>query len=179
MYKTNGRPNGHATMDFKTVEGAEKAIRTMTHHQLGDRQLIVREVTDQDRERLAQMESDDPAAGGKTEVEPSGWGVATVPHDPSADAPPNISPPVLALASVTPAMLEQAGFPGPITNTLYITGVRLVHCVTTHLLLGISPFHRNTLGDGFVGREPAGCSSFPTKATIHNLINPSLYDLYT
>lgn len=50
-------------MEFKTCEGAEKAINTMHRFEIGDRKLVVREETAKDILRISKMEVDGSVPG--------------------------------------------------------------------------------------------------------------------
>uniref|UniRef100_A0A5K3FAF7 Protein kinase domain-containing protein n=1 Tax=Mesocestoides corti TaxID=53468 RepID=A0A5K3FAF7_MESCO len=120
LMKTNGRPNGMGLMEFKSVDGAEKAIEKMHRFEIGDRRIIVREETLRDQERMATMEFDGPSNQGM-----DGGGMA--PPASSPGIPPQArnssANPVPAIANVTPNMLEGMGIRGPITDSLYISNL--------------------------------------------------------
>ena len=112
--KSNGRPNGMGLMEFKSIEGAEKAIEKMHRFEIGDRRIIVREETLRDQERMANMEFDGPSN----------------PQIDSGMMPPNagpgMHPPGNAgsnVANLTPNVLEGMGIRGPITDSLYISNL--------------------------------------------------------
>ena len=48
----DGKFTGNATMEFKTLDGAQKAVEQMHKYSINGREIIVREETSKDRERL-------------------------------------------------------------------------------------------------------------------------------
>ncbi|VDL39653.1 unnamed protein product [Hymenolepis diminuta] len=128
LMKTNGRPNGMGLMEFKTVEGAEKAIEKMHRYEIEGRRIIVREETLRDQERMANMEFDGPANSSMDG--PMGqMGMPPPPQNVGPGMPPQDrgygvgnmgAPPV---ANLTPNMLESMGVRGPITDSLYVSNL--------------------------------------------------------
>ncbi|VDO02809.1 unnamed protein product, partial [Rodentolepis nana] len=101
LMKTNGRPNGMGLMEFKTIEGAEKAIEKMHRYEIEGRRIIVREETLRDQERMANMEFDGP-----TNASMEGpMGQMGMPPPPQ-----NVGPGIM-------------GVRGPITDSLYVSNL--------------------------------------------------------
>lgn len=124
--KSKGRPNGMGLMEFKSVEGAEKAIEKMHRFEIGDRRIVVREETLRDQERMANMEFDGPASSSMDGPGPTG-GMMMSPPNSGPGMPPqdrgyggNAAP---AVGSLTPSVLENMGVRGPITDSLYISNL--------------------------------------------------------
>ncbi|CAH8601854.1 unnamed protein product [Heterobilharzia americana] len=91
-------------MEFKTIEGAEKAIETMHRFEVGDRKLVVREETARDAARIASMEVD-----------------GALPNDPANSVECGN---VAGVGPVfTPHMLSQMGIEGPITDSVYVSNL--------------------------------------------------------
>ncbi|CAI2733040.1 unnamed protein product [Schistosoma spindalis] len=104
LFKKNGKPNGMGLMEFKTLEGAQKAIEMMHRFEVGDRKLVVRQETARDAARFASMEVD----GGLL----------------SDSANPNESVNMAATGPVfTPQILGQVGIDGPITDSVYVSNL--------------------------------------------------------
>ncbi|CAH8632063.1 unnamed protein product [Heterobilharzia americana] len=104
LFKKNGKPNGMGLMEFKTIEGAEKAIETMHRFEVGDRKLVVREETARDAARIASMEVD-----------------GALPNDPANSVECGN---VAGVGPVfTPHMLSQMGIEGPITDSVYVSNL--------------------------------------------------------
>lgn len=121
LMKSNGRPNGMGLMEFKSIEGAEKAIEKMHRFEIGDRRIIVREETLRDQERMASMEFDGPSnpsidVGGGMIPPNAGPGMPPQPRGNAATAVPGV-------ANLTPTVLEGMGVRGPITDSLYISNL--------------------------------------------------------
>ncbi|CAH8866893.1 unnamed protein product [Trichobilharzia szidati] len=104
LFKKNGKPNGMGLMEFKTIEGAEKAIEKMHRFEIGDRKLVVREETARDAARIATMEVDTP-----------------LPSDSMNTSETVNSAPVGPI--YTPQMLNQMGIEGPITDSVYVSNL--------------------------------------------------------
>ncbi|BHF84385.1 Myelin expression factor 2 [Sparganum proliferum] len=121
LMKSNGRPNGMGIMEFKTIEGAEKAIEMMNRFEIGDRKIIVREETLRDQERMAHMEFDGPV--GNDPSNQGGIGLGSVAPGPMTAPACAINPSVAAMTTVTPMMLERMGIKGPLTDSLYISNL--------------------------------------------------------
>ncbi|VEL13403.1 unnamed protein product, partial [Protopolystoma xenopodis] len=102
-----------ALMEFRTYDGAEKAIEMMHRFEIGDRKLVVREETHRDIERMAEMESDAPGDQGHLNM----------PNPVTANAVAMNNPALAAIGSVTPAMLERMGIEGPITDSIYVSNL--------------------------------------------------------
>ncbi|CAH8551782.1 unnamed protein product [Schistosoma turkestanicum] len=104
LFKKNGKPNGMGLMEFKTLEGAQKAIEIMHRFEVGDRKLVVRQETARDAARLASMEVD----GGLL----------------SDSINPNESVNMAASGPVfNPQMLGQVGIDGPVTDSVYVSNL--------------------------------------------------------
>ncbi|XP_018645754.1 rna recognition motif (rrm) domain containing protein, putative [Schistosoma mansoni] len=104
LFKKNGKPNGMGLMEFKTLEGAQKAIETMHRFEVGDRKLVVRQETARDAARLASMEVDGGLLSDSTN--------------------PNESVNMAATGPVfTPQMLGQVGIDGPVTDSVYVSNL--------------------------------------------------------
>ncbi|VDK23037.1 unnamed protein product [Taenia asiatica] len=121
LMKSNGRPNGMGLMEFKSIEGAEKAIEKMHRFEIGDRRIIVREETLRDQERMASMEFDGPSnpsidVGGGMMPPNAGPGMPPQPRGSAGAAVPGV-------ANLTPTVLEGMGVRGPITDSLYISNL--------------------------------------------------------
>lgn len=116
LMKSNGRPNGMGLMEFKSIEGAEKAIEKMHRFEIGDRRIIVREETLRDQERMANMEFDGPS---NPQMD-SGM----MPPNPGSGMPPQqCGNAGNNLSNLTPNVLEGMGVRGPITDSLYISNL--------------------------------------------------------
>lgn len=131
-------------MEFKTIEGAEKAIEVMHRFEISDRKIIVREETQRDRERMAQMDYDGPSdntgmrdsiGGGRMSI----GGPMMMQQSPMSggDNITNCSIPGGA-TSLTPNMLERMGIRGPITDSLYISNVSRFFPLYLHRLASIT-----------------------------------------
>ncbi|KAH9579443.1 Myelin expression factor 2 [Schistosoma haematobium] len=104
LFKKNGKPNGMGLMEFKTLEGAQKAIEMMHRFEVGDRKLVVRQETARDAARFASMEVD----GGLL----------------SDSGNPNESVNMAAAGPVfTTQILGQVGMDGPITDSVYVSNL--------------------------------------------------------
>ena len=95
MFEQNGKPSGMGVMEFKTYEGAGKAIDIMHRHPLGDRKLVVREETLKDRERIKQYNS----------------GIETAQQ--------------AAMNLITPQVLAQLRIESSVCNQIYITNLNV------------------------------------------------------
>ncbi|KAH8856909.1 Myelin expression factor 2 [Schistosoma japonicum] len=103
LFKVNGRPNGMGLMEFKTLEGAQKAIETMHRFEIGDRKLVVREETARDAARIASMEVDGSL--------------------PSDSNPSDSTNTVSSGPIYTPQVLSQMGIEGPVTDSVYVSNL--------------------------------------------------------
>ncbi|VDL87486.1 unnamed protein product [Schistocephalus solidus] len=108
-------------MEFKTIEGAEKAIEMMNRFEIGDRKIIVREETLRDQERMAHMEFDGPV--GHEPGSHGNVGLGPIAPGPMTASATAINPSVAAMTTVTPVMLERMGIKGPLTDSLYISNL--------------------------------------------------------
>lgn len=107
-------------MEFKTFEGAEKAINTMHQFAIGDRKLVVREENARDRYRLAHMDVDGPSS--------SGGGASGDSHSKTSLASLDSlnSPSRKQLFPVINRhTLEKLGIEPPITDAVYVSNVSL------------------------------------------------------
>lgn len=125
MLTMHGKPMGMGVMEFRTYEGAEKAIEKMHRFPIGDRKLVVREETNKDRERIEQCKGSSNGGGGVSMavgggmMGPGGGALGPV----GGNAMDRQAANNAAMQLLTPQILQQLGIEGPLTSSIYISNL--------------------------------------------------------
>lgn len=116
METVDGKPKGACLLEFKDKETARKAIEKMHRYKVKDRQIVVREEKESDRQMMQQMKNQQQQHSmGAGLAGPGPMGMGGMGNCGAGGGAGGAGP--------SPQLLQNLGIEGPLTNTVFVANL--------------------------------------------------------